>query len=155
GRPHCGQDCAGRAYNRHGVAARAIQGFVNAAWPITIVLVDDPPTVLRGLEWLIEAERPALSVVGTATTIDEACRICADQRPDVVILDLDLGGHNSAEAIPQLIAKGHTVVLVLTGVRDPEIHQAAIIAGAMGVVPKEADAAVIVKGIRKVHAGEI
>ena len=128
---------------------------MSAAKPITVVLVDDHPTVLRGLEWLINAERPAMSVVGTATTIDEACRLRAELLPDVLILDLDLGGRNGADAIAQLIADERTAVLILTGVRDPERHWAAILAGARGVVPKEADAALIVKAIRKVHAGEI
>jgi DNA-binding NarL/FixJ family response regulator len=123
--------------------------------PITVVLVDDHRTVLQGLEWLINAERPAMSVVGTATTTDEACRICAELMPDVLILDLDLGGTDGAEAIARLIENGRTAVLVLTGVRDSERHEAAVIAGARGVVPKEADAALIVKAIRKVHAGEI
>jgi two-component system nitrate/nitrite response regulator NarL len=128
---------------------------MNATPPITVVLVDDHRTVLRGLEWLINAERPAMSVVGTATTIDEAYRVCADRRPDVVILDLDLGGDDGASAIPDLTANGHTAVLVLTGIRDAERHQAAVIAGAKGVVPKEAEAEIILKAIQKVHAGEI
>ena len=128
---------------------------MNAASPITIFLVDDHRSVLRGLELLINAERPALSVVGTATTIDEAVRLCAANPPDVVILDLDLGGRNGAEAIPQLEAGGRTAVLVLTGVRDPAQHQAAVVAGARGVVRKETDSEMIVKAIRKVHEGEI
>lgn len=128
---------------------------MNAASPITVVLVDDHRSVLRGLELLINAERPAMSVVGSATTIDEAYRICASRRPDVLILDLDLGDDDGASAIPKLIANGHTAVLVLTGVRDPQRHQAAVIAGARGVVLKEAEAEVIVKAIQKVHAGEI
>ena len=123
--------------------------------PINVVLVDDHRTVLQGLEMLINAERPAMSVVGTATTIDDACRICAELLPDVLILDLDLGGRNGIDAIAQLIENGRTAVLVLTGVRDSERHEAAVVAGARGVVPKEADAALIVKAIRKVHAGEI
>jgi two-component system nitrate/nitrite response regulator NarL len=128
---------------------------MNEAPAITVVLVDDHRAVLCGLEWVINAERPAMSVVGTATTMDEACRVCADLRPDVVLLDLDLGGEDGAAAIPKLVANGRTAVLVLTGVRDPERHQAAIIAGARGVVLKEADAEHMVKAIRKVHAGEI
>jgi DNA-binding NarL/FixJ family response regulator len=128
---------------------------MNAASPITVVLVDDHRSLLRGLEWLINAERPTMSVVGSATTIEEAYRICASRRPDVLILDLDLGGNDGANAIPELIANGRTAVLVLTGVRDPERHQAAVIAGARGVVLKEAEAEVIVKAIQKVHAGEI
>jgi DNA-binding NarL/FixJ family response regulator len=128
---------------------------MTAESPITIFLVDDHRSVLRGLEMLINAERPAMSVVGTATTIDDAVRLCAANPPDVVILDLDLGARNGAEAIPQLEAGGRTAVLVLTGVRDTEQHEAAIIAGAKGVVRKEAGAEIIVKAIRKVHEGEI
>jgi two-component system, NarL family, nitrate/nitrite response regulator NarL len=128
---------------------------MNAKSPITVALVDDHRTVLSGLKLLIDAQWPAMSVVGVATTIDEACRMCATCQPDVLILDLDLGGHNGADAIPQLIANGRTAVLVLTGARNPELHHAAVIAGARGVVAKEAEAAVIVKAIQKVHAGEI
>ncbi len=123
--------------------------------PIQVLLVDDHRSVLRGLEWLINAEAPVMKVIGTATTSDEACRMCDELRPDVVMLDLDLGGQNGADAIPKLTANGHTAVLVLTGVRNPEAHHAAVVAGAMGVVPKEADAEVIIKAISKVHAGEI
>jgi DNA-binding NarL/FixJ family response regulator len=127
----------------------------NAELPITVFLVDDHRSVLRGLELLINAERPALSVVGTATTIDDAVRLCAANPPDVVTLDLDLGERNGIEAIQQLGAGGRTAVLVLTGIRDPEQHQAAIVAGARGVVRKEAGADTIVKAIRKVREGEI
>jgi DNA-binding NarL/FixJ family response regulator len=128
---------------------------MSAESPITVFLVDDHRSVLRGLELLINAERPALSVVGTATTIEDAVRLCAANAPDVVILDLDLGACNGTEAIPHLEAGGRTAVLVLTGVRDPEQHEAAIVAGAKGVVRKEAGAETIVKAIRKVHEGEI
>jgi DNA-binding NarL/FixJ family response regulator len=123
--------------------------------PITVVLVDDHRTVLSGLELLINAERPVMSVVGTATTIEEARRVCAECRPHVLILDLDLGDHNGADAIPELIANGAAAVLVLTATRDPEVHQQVVIAGARGVVAKEADRGVIVKAIQKVHAGEL
>jgi two-component system nitrate/nitrite response regulator NarL len=128
---------------------------VNDTSPITVVLVDDHRSVLQGLEWLINAERPAMSVVGTATTIDDACRICSETHPNVLVLDLDLGGDDGARAIPRLSANGHTAVLVLTGIRDPARHYAAIMEGARGIVAKEEDAKVIAKAIRKVHAGEI
>jgi two-component system, NarL family, nitrate/nitrite response regulator NarL len=46
-------------------------------------------------------------------------------------------------------------VLVLTGMRDTAVHHAAVAAGARGVVAKEAEPELILKAIRKVHAGEI
>jgi len=128
---------------------------MNHQKPITVVLVDDHRSMRQGLELMINAERPTMSVVGTAGSVEEAHKVCAETQPDVVVLDLDLGGDDGARAIPGLTANGHTVVLVLTGIRDPDRHHAAIIKGARGVVTKETEAAVVVKAIRKVHAGEI
>ncbi len=96
-----------------------------------------------------------MNVVGSATTSDEACRMCDELSPDVVLLDLDLGGRNGVDAIPRLTANGHTAVLVLTGIRNPDAQQEAVVAGARGVVPKEADAEAIIKAINKVYAGEL
>lgn len=120
---------------------------------IRVLLVDDHRTVLRGLAWLIDAEKPEMRVCGSATDIPEALRLCDEQRPDVTVLDLDLGGQNGADAIPDLVRR--TKVLVLTGVRDASVHHSAVVAGARGVVPKEAEPDLILKAIRKVHAGEI
>jgi len=120
---------------------------------IRVLLVDDHRTVLRGLEWLINAEQPQMEVCGSATTIAEAMRICVEQKPDVVILDLDLGDDDGSHAIPELAR--HAAVLVLTGLRDVETHHAAVAAGARGVVAKESEPDLILKAIRKVHAGEI
>jgi two-component system nitrate/nitrite response regulator NarL len=124
----------------------------DAAAPIRVALVDDHRTVLRGLEWLINTE-PAMRVCGTATNLEDAKRLCAEHRPDVLVLDLDLGTHSGVDAIPELARDA--AVLILTGMRDPAVHQAAVAAGARGVVPKEAEPDTILKAIRKVHAGEI
>jgi two-component system, NarL family, nitrate/nitrite response regulator NarL len=121
--------------------------------PIRVLLVDDHRTVLRGLEWLINAERNDMVVCGSATNVAEAKRLSTEQRPDVVILDLDLGDDDGLHAIPEF--SRHTAVLVLTGLRDVSVHHAAVAAGARGVVAKECEPEHILKAIRKVHAGEI
>lgn len=121
--------------------------------PIRVLVVDDHRTVLRGLEWLINAEQPEMVVCGSATNITDARRLCAEEKPDVVLLDLDLGDHDGSEAIPDLAKQA--AVLVLTGLRDASVHHAAVAAGARGVVPKESEPDLILKAIRKVHAGEI
>jgi two-component system nitrate/nitrite response regulator NarL len=120
--------------------------------PIRVALVDDHRTVLRGLEWLINSE-PAMRVCGTATNLDDARRLCAELKPDVLVLDLDLGAQSGADAIPEFAP--FTSVLILTGIRDATLHHAAVAAGARGVVRKEAEPDTILKAIRKVHAGEV
>jgi DNA-binding NarL/FixJ family response regulator len=123
--------------------------------PIKILLLDDHKSVLWGLEKLIEGEHPSMQVIGKATTSAEALRLLDEARPDIILLDLDLGGENGSNAIQALIAKSNARVLVLTGSRDIAVHDAAVLAGAMGVVEKGEAAETILKAIRKVHEGEI
>lgn len=122
---------------------------------IRILLVDDHRSVLWGLEKLIEGEGPKMQVIGKATTSAEALKLLEDVQPDIILLDLDLGGENGSNAIQALIAKSSAKVLVLTGSRDIAVHDAAVLAGAMGVVEKGEPAETILKAIRKVFEGEI
>ena len=119
------------------------------------MLVDDHRSVLWGLEKLIESEKPRMKVVGKATNCAEAFNLIDEAHPDVILLDIDLGGENWLEAIPGLIVKSKARVLVLTGLRDPSIHDRAVLAGARGVVEKEDTAETILKAIEKVHQGEL
>lgn len=125
------------------------------AAPIKIMLVDDHRSVLWGLEKLIEGESPRMEVIGKATTSIEAMRLLDEACPDIILLDIDLGGESGINAIPTLIAKSNSKVLVLTGLRDVSVHDSAMLAGAMGVVEKGESAETILKAIQKVHEGEI
>ncbi|MFA6984941.1 MAG: response regulator transcription factor [Arenimonas sp.] len=122
---------------------------------IKILLVDDHRSVLWGLEKLIEGESPRMEVIGKATTSAEAMLLLDHVQPDILLLDLDLGGENGIHAIPALLAKSKSKVLVLTGSRDPSVHDSAMLAGALGVVEKGEPAETILKAIQKVHAGEV
>ncbi|CAN5339952.1 two-component system response regulator NarL [soil metagenome] len=122
---------------------------------IKILLLDDHRSVLWGLEKLIEGEHPRMQVIGKATTSAEALQLLDTVQPDIILLDLDLGGENGSSAIQALLAKSKARVLVLTGSRDIAVHDAAVLSGAMGVVEKGESAETILKAIRKVHEGEI
>lgn len=122
---------------------------------IRVLLVDDQRTVLRGLELLVESARPAMVVVGTASNAADACEVCTHVSPDVALVDLDLGASRGSDLIPELTRLGVRAVLVLTGLSDIHAHRDAILAGARGVVNKEASPDVLLKAIAKVHAGEL
>ena len=125
------------------------------AQPIRVMLVDDHRSVLWGLERLIEGERPRMQVVGTATSHADALVTLSKTSPDVVLLDLDLGGESGINAIPDFLSKSKARVLILTGVRDPAKHDSAVLAGACGVVTKEDTAETILKAIEKAFHGEL
>jgi two-component system nitrate/nitrite response regulator NarL len=123
--------------------------------PIRVFLVDDHRSILWGLEKLIESCGPTMELAGSATTIAEALDALPRAAPDVIVLDLDLGHESGIDAIPRLMAGCKARILILTGLRDETVHQSAILAGARGVVSKEARAETILAAISKVHAGEV
>ena len=123
--------------------------------PIRILLVDDHQSFLWGMVKLIESDSPNLKVIGTASDIGEALAILDREQPDVILLDIDLRGVNSLDSMPLLRNATSAMVLILTGVRDAETHDRAVLAGARGVVQKEESAELILKAIKKVYAGEI
>lgn len=123
--------------------------------PIRVMLVDDHQTVLWGLEKLINGEKPRMEVVGKAANSADALRLAGESRPDIVLLDLDLGGESGLDIIPALMKDGHARVMILTGVRDPEAADRAVLNGARGIVRKEDSAEILIRAIEKVHGGEI
>jgi len=127
----------------------------HAQAPIRIFIIDDHPTIVWGLERLIESEGPRMAVVGKATASGPAMSLIEEAQPDVVLLDLDLGKDNGLDAIPELLKLSAAKILVLTGVRDMSAHEAAIRAGALGVVGKEIAPAELLQAIERVHRGEL
>lgn len=123
--------------------------------PISVLLVDDHKTMLWGLERLIDSERNGMRVVGCASNREEALDHAARHSPDVILLDIDLGGECSLDFLPALLVSGVSRALVFTGVRDQAVLDRAIVAGARGVLRKDAPADVVLRAIEKVHQGEM
>jgi two-component system nitrate/nitrite response regulator NarL len=125
------------------------------ATAIRLLLVDHHVIVRTGLRLLLEHET-GLTVVGEASQRVEALAAAADLAPDIILLDVDLGGASGLDLISDLqAAVPQARVLVLTGVRDPERLGRAVRLGARGVVRKDEEREVLVQAITKVHAGEV
>lgn len=123
--------------------------------PIRIMIVDDHLVVRAGLHMLIE-DHPGMTVVAMASNRTEALDLSASAAPNLILLDLDLGGENALAFLAQLReTTPNARILVLTGLRDTDAHRQAVQLGAMGVVLKEHAPDVLIKAIEKVHAGEI
>ena len=102
---------------------------------VQVLLVDDHKVVRTGLRILLESF-PGVMVIGEAGNRAEAMAAATEQKPDIILLDLDLGDdENGLDFIPDLLEASNARILVLTGVRDPEAHRRALGLGARGVVP--------------------
>jgi two-component system response regulator NreC len=119
---------------------------------ITVVIADDHAVVRKGLRLLIDAE-PSLRVVAEAGDVVDAIRLTKAHRPTVLVLDLNMPGGSSLEAIPD-IAAGTTAVVVLTMQDDPSFARQALQAGANGFVLKEAADDELLLAIRLAAAGD-
>ncbi len=119
--------------------------------PIRIVLVDDHKIIRDGLREFIET-RPGMRVVGDAGDRASALEVAARERPDVVVLDLDLGGVSGLDLLPEILGVAPAAsVIILTGLRDTEKRDRAMELGAKGVVLKENGVAELLNAIEKVH----
>lgn len=120
---------------------------------ITIVLVDDHQVVRQGLRLLLDAEE-GFEVLDEAGDIETARRKVLAYRPDVLVLDLNMPGEPSLEAIPRIIDMSPgTRVVVLTMQNDPAIARVALLAGAFGYVLKEGADSDLVQAVRSAAAG--
>jgi two-component system response regulator NreC len=105
---------------------------------ITVVLADDHQVVRSGLRVLLASDG-RFDVVGEAGDVAGTLATVRTSRPRVLVLDLNMGGESSLDAIPQLRADApETQIVVLTMQENPAFAQAALRAGAVGYVLKDA-----------------
>jgi two-component system, NarL family, invasion response regulator UvrY len=118
-----------------------------------ILVVDDHPIVRAGLRRLLAAQTE--TEVREAASGREALSVFREQRPTVVVLDLNLPGMGGLEVIARLkIADPGARVLVLS-MHDNQLHVTrALQAGAAGYVSKNAPPDEILEAIKRVSAGQ-
>jgi NarL family two-component system response regulator LiaR len=122
---------------------------------IRVALVDDHRIVRRGLRSFLEAF-PDLTIVGEAASGEEALQHIEEWLPDVVIMDLLMpGGMDGVEvirAIRQMTP--HTQVVALTSSTEDVRVIAALRAGAIGYVRKDADPNTLLTSVRAAARGQ-
>jgi two-component system response regulator NreC len=132
---------------------KAVDADVEVA-PIRIVIADDHAVVRSGLRLLLEAESD-FEVVAEAGDVDAARRYVRGHHPAVLVLDLNMPGGSSLDAIPLIRTESlDTQIVVLTMQEEPAFARQALGAGAAGYVLKEAADSELVEAVRRAAAGE-
>jgi DNA-binding NarL/FixJ family response regulator len=121
---------------------------------IRIVLVHDHALLREAIRVLITAN-PDIQVVGEADHSTEARQLADTVKPDVIVLNLPRNHEQLLEVIPSLTACISPRVLLLAEQGDWETTRLAIRLGASGVVNKNESGQMLIKALRRVHAGEL
>jgi DNA-binding NarL/FixJ family response regulator len=122
--------------------------------PTRVLIADDQTIVREGLSTLLDL-LPEVEVVGAATDGEEAVRLVAERRHDVVLVDLRMPRVDGAEATRRIRELApETQVIVLTTYADDASVFTALQAGARGYLTKNASAAEIRQAIAAVRRGE-
>jgi two-component system response regulator NreC len=125
-----------------------------SAAAVSIVLADDHAVVRTGLRMLLETE-PGFRVAAEAGDVETARRHVRGCRPAVLVLDLNMPGGSSVEAIPAIRAEApDTHIVVLTMQEEPAFARQALAAGATGYVLKKAADSELVEAVRRAAVGE-
>ncbi|WP_433360120.1 response regulator [Streptosporangium sp. CA-115845] len=121
--------------------------------PIRILLVDDHPVVRSGIRAML-AGQPDFELVGEAATGEEGVEAARRLRPDVVLMDLQLGpGVHGSQATKRIVSDGGPRVLVLTTFDTDADILAAIKAGATGYLLRDAPSDDLHAAIRSAATG--
>ncbi|MBE1590553.1 response regulator [Nonomuraea angiospora] len=119
-----------------------------------VLVVDDQQLMREGLVALLDLVDD-VEVVGDAGDGEQALRLVAEVRPDVVLMDLRMPVMDGVEATRR-IARAHpeVAVVVLTTYDDDRSVDSALLAGARGYLTKDAGRAEIAAALRSAAAGQ-
>jgi len=119
----------------------------------TVMLVDDHAVVRMGFKLLLQAAQD-LQVVAEADSGEAACTRYAQVRPDVVVMDLAMGGIGGIEAVKRILARDPAAkILALSAHADASHPKRVLKAGALGYLSKRSAPETLIEAIRTVAAG--
>ncbi|QXJ20899.1 response regulator transcription factor [Actinomadura graeca] len=117
------------------------------------MLVDDHDLVRQGIRALLEAHAD-IAVVAEAESADGAVAAADEHRPDIVVMDVDLGDSSGIEATREIRGRHAEIrVLMLTASDDQEARFSSILAGASGFVLKRIQGDELVTAIHVLRDG--
>jgi DNA-binding NarL/FixJ family response regulator len=120
-----------------------------------VLIVDDHPVVRMGLRALLE-QTGRYEVVGEAGTPAEAMQATVRARPDIMILDLMLGGRSGADLVAQCLAAAPALNILVLSQHDEALHAERVLnSGARGYLMKGAELDGVVQALDALQRGEI
>jgi DNA-binding NarL/FixJ family response regulator len=121
---------------------------------ITVLLADDHSLVRRGFRRILEDD-PSIVVVGEASDGEEAIRLAAELRPQVIVMDCAMPGTSGLVATRRILEQTpDAAILMLSMHAEDTLVRQAIAAGARGYILKSALDLDLAAAVSRVAAGE-
>jgi two-component system, NarL family, nitrate/nitrite response regulator NarL len=125
-----------------------------ATRPVTVVIADRYPVVLSGLISFLQAESD-FKVVASCRDGTACMQAILDLSPDLALLEMSLPGMNALRLLAAIKSElSRTRVIFLSASLQGPAREAAIVAGAYGVIPKDATGELLVRCLRQVASGQ-
>jgi len=121
---------------------------------IKILIADDHPAVCEGMRLMFDKQK-GMKVVGLAGNGNEAVQLAKQLRPDVIFMDIKMGGGGGLQATRQITAQNSKVKIVaLSAFSDKDQVGNMFEAGASGYVSKEGDYQELFDAVKMVMADQ-
>lgn len=121
----------------------------------SIVIVDDHPIFVKGLSQLIATQR-CYEITGSAATGAEALSLVAEKKPDIAIVDLNLGGEDGFDLIAAMRSRFPDVRVLVLSMHDERYYaERTLKLGARGYVMKEEAVTSVTDALKVVLSGGI
>ena len=122
--------------------------------PVTLVLGDEHPIVLDGLEHLFCQEKN-FQILGRCTTGEETLRAVRQHRPDILVFDIHIPSEKGLDVLEEMTkSKLPTRSVIFTAALNDDETLEAIRLGVSGIVLKDMPPKLLIECIRKVQAGK-
>jgi len=121
---------------------------------LTVLVVDDQPVIVAGLQMMLDVQDD-ITVVGTAADGEAAVMLAAERRPDVVLMDIRMPGMGGIEAARRIVSAGTArAVLMITTFDDEQYLRESVKAGATGFLMKNAGPDLLATAVRSAYRGD-
>lgn len=121
---------------------------------INVMLVDDHAVVRMGFKLLLEAAAD-VKVIAEAESGEQALKLYAEHKPDVVVMDITMPGMGGMEAIERILARDAQARILVLSAHEDSVHPKRVLnAGAVGYLTKRSAADELIKAIRTVASGK-
>ena len=128
---------------------------MSEAKTVKIIIVDEHPIFIRGLASLIESN-PEYKVVGEASELTGALAIALKEKPDLAIVEINLGNESGMDLIPRLKSQNPDTAILVLSMHDERYYAERVLhLGARGYVMKTEAPPKVLDAIRTITSGKV